>query len=193
MGGTPVLRMSRDSLAGCTISAARGIVNSTTNYILTQMESGLSYADALAEAQRAGYAETDPRGDVEGFDAAGKIAILANVVFGANVKPSDVQRIGITELTATDVNDARAAGKRWKLIGSILRTSDGSLSVKVAPEQLPLSDALAQVNGTTNALTFETDILGPVTLIGAGAGGRGTGFAILADLIELHRRFGSHP
>ncbi len=193
MGGTPALHMVRESLAGCTISAVRGIVNSTTNYILTQMEVGLSYNQALAEAQRAGYAETDPRGDVEGFDAAGKAAILANVAFGADVKPADVECTGITELTSADVDAARQSGQRWKLLASVIRRSDGSVAVRVAPERLPLSDPLAQVNGTTNALTFETDLLGPVTLIGTGAGRRGTGFAILADLIDLDRRFGMTP
>ncbi|MHB8627998.1 MAG: homoserine dehydrogenase [Aggregatilineales bacterium] len=189
MGGTPALQFARETLAGMTISGVRGIINSTTNFMLTQMEAGQSYPDALAEAQRLGFAEADPSGDVEGHDAAGKLAILANVILGGDVKPGDVARTGISKLTADDVESARRAGMRWKLIASTSRKADGTASAQVRPERLPLTDPLASVNGVTNALTFETDLLGPITIVGAGAG-RETGVAIMSDLIDLHRHFG---
>ncbi len=189
MGGTPALQFARETLAGMRVTGVRGIINSTTNFILTQMEAGQSYAEALAEAQERGFAETDPSGDVDGHDAAGKLAILVNVVLGGDVKPGDVKRTGISRLTANDVESARQAGKRWKLIAGASRKADGTVSAEVRPEQVPLTDPLASVNGVTNALTFETDLLGPLTIVGAGAG-RETGVAILSDLIDLHRHFG---
>ncbi len=193
MSGTPALRLAREALAGCSVGSVRGILNGTTNYILTQMEAGASYADALAEAQRLGYAEADPTGDVGGHDAAGKLAILANVVLGGRLQPSDVDCTGITALTATDVDAARKAGERWKLIGSAT-LQDGKVSARVRPERLPLADPLAGVSGVTNAITYQTDLLGAVTLIGPGAGRAQTGFAILSDLLEMHRVLNpNHP
>ncbi|HVO44472.1 MAG TPA: homoserine dehydrogenase [Aggregatilineales bacterium] len=189
MSGTPSLRLARVALAGCTIRAARGILNGTTNYILTQMESGAAYAEALAEAQKAGYAEADPTGDVEGFDAAGKLVILANTIFGAALRMQDVDRTGITQLTPADIEVARQAGQRWKLIAEVARTGN-TVAASVKPTCLPLADPLAGVGGVTNAITYETDLLGPVTLIGPGAGRTQTGFAILSDLLELKREFG---
>ena len=186
MSGTPSLRLARTALAGCHIREARGILNGTTNYILTQMERGMSYADALADAQRLGYAEADPTGDVEGFDASGKLIILANVVFGVSLGMDDVDRTGITRLTVDDIESARASGERWKLIACAQRTPNG-VTASVRPTRLPLSDPLAGVGGATNAITYETDLLGPVTLVGPGAGRKETGFAILSDLLELAR------
>ncbi len=191
MGGTPALRLAREALAGCQITAVRGILNGTTNYMLTQMEAGQSYADALIEAQRLGYAEADPRGDVDGHDAAGKVAILANVVLGAELKLSDVETSGIRGISAADMEMARAAGERWKLIGSAVRNvKDGTIRATVRAERLPLSDPLAGVGGVSNAITYQTDLMGAITLIGAGAGGAQTGFAILSDLLEMHRDAG---
>jgi homoserine dehydrogenase len=187
MSGTPALRLARAALAGCTIREARGILNGTTNFILTAMENGGSYAEALAEAQRLGYAEADPAGDVEGFDAAGKLVILANTVLGGSLGMADVNRTGITGLTPADIDAAKAAGERWKLIARARRTADG-VTASVKPERLPLIDPLASVGGVTNAITYETDLLGPVTLVGPGAGRRETGFAILSDLIEIVSR-----
>jgi homoserine dehydrogenase len=186
MSGTPALRLARTALAGCTIREVRGILNGTTNYILTQMERGATYADALADAQRLGYAEADPSGDVEGFDAAGKVVILANTVLGGSLRMDAVDRTGITRLTPSDIGDARAEGQRWKLIARACRTENG-ITASVRPERLPLSDPLSGVSGATNAITYETDMLGPVTLIGPGAGRRETGYAILSDLLELSR------
>ncbi len=186
MSGTPALRLARTDLAGCKINEVRGILNGTTNYILTQMENGASYADALAEAQRLGYAEADPSGDVEGFDAAGKVVILANTVLGGSLRMGDVDRTGITGLTADDIALARSASERWKLIACARRT-DAGIIASVRPERLPLADPLAGVHGVINAITYETDLLGQVTLVGPGAGRRETGFAILSDLLELAR------
>ncbi|MEP7289715.1 MAG: homoserine dehydrogenase [Chloroflexota bacterium] len=186
MSGTPALRMAQTDLAGCTIHEVRGILNGTTNYILTQMENGAPYSAALAEAQHLGYAEAEPSGDVEGFDAAGKLVILANTVLGAALGMNDVDRTGITGLTPADIETARANGQRWKLIARAVRTDTG-IAASVRPERLPLADPLASVGGVSNAITYDTDMLGAVTLIGPGAGRKETGFAILSDLVALAR------
>jgi homoserine dehydrogenase len=185
MGGTPVLRMARKGLAGCQISAVRGILNGTTNFILTEMERGTSYAEALRTAQERGYAEADPTNDVEGFDAAGKLIILAHVVFGKALRMAEIAREGITKLTAEDVEAAKAQGERWKLIAEAKLDAEGQVSASVRPVRLPLSDPLASVGGGMNAITYQTDLIGAVTLIGAGAGGKATAYALLSDLIEL--------
>jgi homoserine dehydrogenase len=187
MSGTPSLRLANTALAGCMIHEARGILNGTTNYILTQMENGMPYAAALTEAQQRGYAEADPTGDVEGFDAAGKLVILANTIMGAALRMNDVDRTGISALTPDDITEARNSGERWKLIARAVRSENG-VSASVKPERLPISDPLAGVGGVTNAVTYETDMLGAVTLVGPGAGRRETGFAILSDLLDLARR-----
>jgi len=181
MAGTPTLRLGMDALAGCVISEARGILNGTTNFMLTHMEQGQAYADVLAEAQRLGYAEADPSADVDGWDAAGKAIILAAALFKTRLIFDEMDVSGISHLTPTDIDAARAAGERYKLIAHV--TPRGG-SVKAT--RIPLSHPLAGVSGTTNAVTFTTDELGDVTLIGAGAGRRQTGFAVLSDLLNLH-------
>ena len=182
MAGTPVLHLAEDALAGCAISTARGILNGTTNYILTRMEEGLAYDEALAQAQALGYAETDPTGDVEGWDAAGKVLILANALFGGAMTMGDLDVAGITEISPDDIADAGANGERYKLIAEV-SASGGS----VGPRRLPADDPLASVGGATNAITLETDLIGAVTLIGAGAGQLETGYALLSDLLAIHR------
>jgi homoserine dehydrogenase len=186
MSGTPSLRLAWSNLAGCEITELKGIVNGTTNYILTQMEHGRDYAAALAEAQRLGYAEADPAGDVEGYDAAAKALILANILMDADLGLNDVERTGITGVTPDMIAQASAAGERWKLLARIQRAG---LRVKatVAPTRLPIDHPLAGVGGVANALTITTDLLGDVTLIGPGAGGVATGFALLSDILALHR------
>lgn len=186
MSGTPSLRLAREALAGCSISRVRGILNGTTNYILTQMELGMTYADALSLAQQQGYAEADPTADVEGWDAAGKLVILAAAVFGTRLKLAEMNVSGITGITPTNVQTALANGERWKLIAEATVTG-GS----VRPVLLPISDPLAGVAGANNAITYSTDLMGDVTLIGAGAGRIQTGFALLSDLLAIHRRFNS--
>jgi len=186
MSGTPALRMPLVSLAGNDISEVRGIFNGTTNYILTKMEEGMSYETALAQAQELGYAEADPTADVEGYDAQGKVVILANVVMDAPTTKEDVACQGISHLTPDDIEQAKAEGKRWKLLARCKKEGN-SVVASVGPEMVPLSDPLANIMGATNAITYECDLAGPITLVGAGAGRVETGFSILIDLINIER------
>lgn len=186
MSGTPVLNLTSGPLAGCEISSVKGILNGTTNYILTKMEEGMDYETALKKAQELGYAEADPSGDVEGYDAMAKVIILANVVMGENLAAEDVDRQGITNITSQMIEEAGKQNARWKLIGFIEKKDNG-INASVKPEMVPLTHPLAGINGATNALTFSTDLLGDVTIIGPGAGKMETGFSILTDLLEIHR------
>ena len=187
MSGTPSLRMARELLTAARIRKIQGIVNGTTNYILTQMEAGATYAAALKDAQAKGYAEADPTGDVEGFDAAGKVVIMANLLMGQSLTLADVDREGITRLPPEDIAAAKAAGERWKLIGRVETIGD-KLTASVKPTRLPINHPLASVSGATNAITFSTDLLGDVTLVGPGAGRIETGYAIVGDLLAIHRK-----
>jgi homoserine dehydrogenase len=187
MSGTPALRLPLVALAGNEINEVRGIFNGTTNYILTKMEEGLSYETALKQAQELGYAEADPTADVEGHDAAGKVVILANVIMNTPLSKNEVSCRGISQLTGADIELAKAAGKRWKLIGRV-KKAGGRVIASVQPEAIPLTDPLASVMGATNAITYESDLSGPITLVGAGAGQVETGFALLIDLINIARR-----
>jgi homoserine dehydrogenase len=188
MAGTPVLSTLREGLAGARVRVVRGILNGTTNYILSAMATGRGYAEVLKEAQEQGYAETDPTADVEGYDALAKTLILAAVVFGHTLKPDQVKREGITGVTKEQMQQAVAEGKRIKLIASVQAVSDigiAPLEARVEPLALPLSDPLARVEGAMNALTCETDTLSQVTIIGPGAGRLETGQGLLADLIAV--------
>lgn len=186
MSGTPTLSVFRRNLAGCKVSAVAGILNGTTNYMLSEMEKGVAYDTVLAKAQKLGYAEAVPDADVKGWDALAKVVILSNYVLGANVKPSDIPCKGITKITPEMIRKAAKEGKRYKLIGRA-EMKNGKLKASVKPVALSLSDPLAGVGGATNAITFETDLMGPVTVVGAGAGRIETGFSVLADLLEIHR------
>ena len=188
LAGTPAVNLAEYTLAGNDIKGFKGILNGTTNYILTRMEEGMSYEDALKKAQELGYAEADPTGDVEGLDALGKVVILTNVVLGKNIGWQDVERKGITGISKEDIKKAKEDGMRWKLIGSAEIQTNGSVKAKVKPIKLPLNDPLAGVNEATNALTFFTDELGPVTIVGPGAGRRETGFSLLIDLLNINRK-----
>ncbi len=188
MSGTPVFNLAEAGLAGNAVREVQGILNGTTNFILTKMETeGMAYKDALAMAQKLGYAEADPTGDVEGFDAMGKVMILANVLMGGRVAAGDVKRTGITGITLDMIKAAQSEGARYKLIGSARRTDGGAIEASVAPRKLPLSDPLAGVMGARNALTFDTDLLGKVTIQGPGAGKIETGYALLSDMLAIHR------
>jgi len=187
MSGTPSLRMAQELLSAARIRKIQGIVNGTTNYILTQMEAGATYAAALQDAQTKGYAEADPTGDVEGYDAAGKVVIMANLLMGQSLTLADVDRKGITALTPADIAAAKAAGERWKLIGRVESIGD-KITASVQPTRLPINHPLASVGGATNAITFSTDLLGDVTLVGPGAGRIETGYAIIGDLLAIHRK-----
>jgi homoserine dehydrogenase len=183
MAGTPAIRLAMQALQGCRISEARGILNGTTNYILTQMEHGLDYAAALAEARRLGYAEADPSADVDGWDAAGKALILSRALFGSAFRLDEMQVQGIRHLTSEDIQAARAAGETWKLIARMTPAE-----ASVAPMRVALTGPLAAVSGVMNAVTYVTDLSGEVTLVGPGAGGAATGFGLLSDLLDIHRR-----
>ncbi len=180
MAGTPAIRLVQESLAGCTIQSVRGILNGTTNYILTRMEHGMDYENALEQAQKLGYAESDPTADVDGWDAASKAVILAACVFGQKISLDTMAVSGISHLTADDIEAARRSEERWKLIAEV--TAGGA---KVEAMRLPISHPLANVMEATNAITYTTDLLGDVTLVGAGAGRVETGFGLLNDLIAL--------
>ncbi|MEE8340842.1 MAG: homoserine dehydrogenase [Candidatus Neomarinimicrobiota bacterium] len=187
MSGTPVLNLTDGPLAGCDISAIKGILNGTTNYMLSEMETGMTYDTVLKKAQDLGYAEADPTGDVEGFDAMAKVIILSNVVMNAGICANDVDRHGITNITPEMISDAQKENSRWKLIGSIEKRIDG-IKASVKPEKLSLTHPLANIMGATNALTFTTDLLGDVTIVGSGAGKIETGYSILTDILDIHRQ-----
>jgi homoserine dehydrogenase len=186
MAGTPLLNLIRETLAGSGISEMKGILNGTTNYILTQMEAGMDYEAALKQAQELGYAEAVPDADVLGWDALAKVTILANTVFGASLSPDDTPCTGITEITPAQIEAAAADGKRHKLIGRVWRDGD-TVRASVAPQLMEQSHPLAGVGGATNAMTFSPDTLGDVTIVGPGAGRRETGFSLLNDLITINR------
>ncbi len=188
LSGTPSLNLILEAMAGVDVNKIEGIVNGTTNFILTKMEENMSYEDALKEAQRLGYAEADPTADVEGWDAAVKAVILANVVMKGKITIKDVIRKGITKVTLNDVEDALRNGQRIKLIARVVKEGD-SIKASVKPERISLSHPLANVMGAINALTFYTDNLGPVTIIGPGAGRIETGQAILTDILAIHRYY----
>lgn len=188
MAGTPVLSTIKEGMAGAKVRALRGILNGTTNYILTAMAQGRDYAEVLAEAQAQGYAEADPTADVEGYDAVAKILILAPLVFGHTLKPEQIKRTGITGITSADIRSAANEGKRVKLVASLGvpdDIADAPLVGRVEPVALPVSDPLANVDGVTNAITFETDTLSAVTIIGPGAGKLQTAQGLLADLVAI--------
>lgn len=187
MSGTPSLRMPIATLAGNDITEIRGILNGTTNYILTKMETeGVSYEEALKEAQELGYAEADPTSDVEGYDARYKIVILSNYVMNAPLTVEEVLCKGITGITLKDIEEAKAEGKRWKLLAKA-RKEGGEVIASIAPEKVDVTDPLASINGAVNAIAYECDLLGTVTLSGAGAGKVETGFSLLIDLIAINR------
>lgn len=189
MSGTPSINLAREALAGCDITGAMGIVNGTTNYILTRMEEGMGYDEALKKAQELGYAEADPTGDVEGWDAAVKVQVLAKVLMGEPIRVDDVDRTGITGITPEDISAASGRGARIKLIAEVGR-DNGKLVAKVAPKEVPLTHPLAGIMDATNAITLVTDHLGEITIVGPGAGRVETGQALLTDLLAVHRIHG---
>jgi homoserine dehydrogenase len=184
MSGTPSLMLAQ-TLRSAGITRIQGILNGTTNYMLTRMEAGLSYNEALTEAQERGYAETDPTGDVEGHDAVAKVVILANLLMDASINPNDVQREGITQITTHDIQTAQQAGKRYKLIGTLERQAKGRIRASVQPEQMDITHPLASVSDATNAITYSTQLMGDITLVGSGAGRIETGYALLTDLLKM--------
>jgi homoserine dehydrogenase len=186
-GGIPLIRPLRESLAGDRIRRVLGIVNGTTNYILTRMtEEGSPFADVLADAQRLGYAEADPTADVGGHDAAAKAAIVASIAFGAQVVSDDVAREGIAGVTADDIGAARDLGFVVKLL-AVAEEDDRGVAVRVHPAMVPVSHPLAAVRDSFNAIFIEGAAVGQLMLYGRGAGGNPTASAVLGDLIDAAR------
>jgi homoserine dehydrogenase len=192
-GGIPLIRPLRESLAGERIRRVLGIVNGTTNFILTRMtEEGATFPEALAEAQALGYAEPDPTADVEGADAAAKAAIIASVAFGVKVVAADVYREGISGITAADVAFAGRLGYVLKLL-AVAEAGDGSIAVRVHPSMVPKDHPLAAVRESFNAVFIEGAAVGELMFYGRGAGGRPTASALLGDMIDAanNRRRGT--
>jgi homoserine dehydrogenase len=188
-GAIPLLRPLRESLAGDRVRRVLGIVNGTTNFVLTRMtESGAGFAEALEEAQALGYAEADPTADVEGFDAAAKGAILAALAFHTRVTAADVHREGITEVTAADVASAREMGCVVKLLAIAELSDDGrSVGVRAHPAMIPLAHPLAAVREAFNAVFVECEAAGELMFYGQGAGGSPTASAVLGDIVAVAR------
>lgn len=187
MDGVPVFNFVRDTLPAVTVLGFRGIVNSTTNHILTRMEDGCPFTEALAEMQRAGIAEADASLDVEGWDAAAKTAALLNVLMKAETTPREVERTGITGLAPEVLQGAKRDGQRLRLVATGGRR-DGKPFGRVAPEKLPEGDLLAGLTGVQNALLLETDLLGRICITQLDGGLTQTAYALLSDLVAVRRR-----
>ena len=185
-GGVPVMRALRESLRGEPVSRVMGIINGTTNFLLTKMtEEGADYSAALSEAQRLGFAERDPTADVEGFDAGAKAAILASIAFGAKVVAGDVYHEGISRVTAADIAVAKRLGYVIKLLGIAERDREtGEIAVRVHPAMVPNTHPLASVRESYNAVFIEGDAVGSLMFYGRGAGGNPTASAVLGDVID---------
>ena len=185
MSGTPIINVLNNGLLGLDITAVSGIMNGTSNYILSKMELGMSYNDALLQAQNLGYAEADSKSDVEGLDTLAKVMILANVVFGVQLTQEDIEVKGISAITLSDVNEALLSNKRWKLIGSVCKDNKGKVYGSVSPKCISTNDSLYNILDATNALKITSNILGDTTIVGAGAGKIETGFALFNDIISI--------
>ncbi|MBW3546768.1 MAG: homoserine dehydrogenase [Actinobacteria bacterium] len=201
-GAIPVIRPLRESLAGTRVRRVTGIVNGTTNYILTRMsEEGATYGEALAEAQGLGYAERDPTADVDGYDAGAKAAILATIAFGASVVAGDVYHEGISAVTPADIGFAHRLGYEIKLLAVAEAHYDDAggggvpeVAVRVHPAMVPADHPLASVRGSFNAVFIEGEAVGELMLYGRGAGGRPTASAVLGDVVDAagNLRRGTH-
>jgi homoserine dehydrogenase len=186
-GGIPIIRPLKESLAGDRVTRVMGILNGTTNFILTRMsDSGGSFAEALEESERLGYTELDPSADIDGYDAAAKLAILSSIAFNARVVASDVHREGISKVSARDITAAHELGYEIKLLG-VAETDGGAITARVYPAMLPLTHPLAAVRGVFNAVFVEGQESGELMFFGRGAGGGPTGSAVVGDVVEVAR------
>lgn len=191
-GGIPIIMPIKTTLAGNKINKIEAILNGTTNYILTKMEKeGVSYEEVLKEAQKLGYAETDPTGDVEGFDSAYKIATLATIALNQRVDINKVYREGITKISANDMKFAKELGYKIKLIALAKLTKDNKADVRVHPMLVPAKDCLASINGVTNSVVLEGFPVGRVMMAGPGAGMFPTASSVLGDILAITRSMGS--
>ena len=186
-GGIPIIKALREGLGANRIEWVAGIINGTTNFILTEMrEKGLAFADALGEAQRLGYAEADPTFDVEGIDAAHKLTIMSAIAFGIPMQFESAYTEGITKLTTKDIKYAEELGYRVKLLGISKRNGSG-VELRVHPTLIPEKRLIANVNGAMNAVVVKGDAVGPTLYYGAGAGAEPTASAVVADLMDVAR------
>ncbi|UIJ73559.1 homoserine dehydrogenase [Aurantimonas sp. HBX-1] len=184
-GGIPIIKTMREGLSGNSVSRVYGILNGTCNYMLTRMEAeGIAFDDCLADAQRLGYAEADPTFDIGGFDAAHKLAILTSLAFGCEIDLESVFIEGISAVTNDDIAAAAELGYRIKLL-AVARRTDSGIEQRVHPTMIPSSSAMAQVDGVTNAVAVDTDLLGSILLAGPGAGGEATASAVLSDIMDV--------
>lgn len=183
MDGAPIFSVWREALPGCQLNSFRGILNSTTNMILTQMEAGISFDDAVRHCQSIGIAETDPSGDILGWDAAVKVAALVTVLMDHPIKPNEVDRRGIEDVTPREIDQASRDGKRWRLICAASREGERVLA-SVRPEQIGPQDPLFNVINTSSSITFHTDTLGPLTILEENPGPRTTAYGLLADCLN---------
>jgi homoserine dehydrogenase len=192
MDGIPIFNFVRETLPAVAITGFRGVVNSTTNFMLTAMEQGRSFDDALAEMQARGIAEADPTLDIDGWDAAAKTAALANVLLGARLTPRTVKRQGITSDSRRQALEAREAGRRLKLVARVDR--DGRrVTATVAPEALPEDDLLAGLEGQQNAIVFRTDLLEEIAVVQRGGSLTQTAYALVSDLVTIAREHNVRP
>jgi len=185
-GGIPIVKTLREALAGNRLTRLYGILNGTCNFILTRMEAGADYPSALREAQALGYAEADPTFDVEGLDAAQKLAILTSLAFGTEIDSDSVYVEGITGITPDDLAAAEELGYRIKLLGVAQRTDSG-IEQRVHPTMVPRDCDIARISGVTNAVAVEGDFIGSVVLSGPGAGGEATASAVVGDIMDQAR------
>lgn len=183
MDGAPIFSLFRGTLPGAQLQSFRGVLNSTTNLILGRMENGESFEDAVKYAQAIGIAETDPSGDVDGWDAAIKVSALVTVLMGIPLKPQQVDRTGIGGLNAADIARAQADGKRWKLVCSATRTANG-VAARVAPELVGVDSPMYGVSGTSSIIQFETDVLGQLSVVEDNPGPHTTAYGLLADFLN---------
>jgi homoserine dehydrogenase len=186
MDGAPIFSLFRETLPAAHLRSFRGVLNSTTNLILTRMEAGESFEQAVAYAQSIGVAETDPSGDIDGWDASVKVAALATVLMGVHLKPSEIDREGIREITPDEIARARSQGMRWKLVCSAERQGTG-LKARVAPQMVGVDSPMYGVDGTTSIVQFESDVLGLLSVIESDPGPETTAYGLLADFINAVR------
>jgi homoserine dehydrogenase len=186
MDGFPLLNLYRECLPATHVTSFRGVLNSTTNLILTLMEEGKSFEEAVQHAQDIGIAETDPSNDIDGWDSSVKVCVLSNVLMDADIRPTDVDRTGIRGITVEMIKAAQLARRKWRLL-CIAEWMDGQLKARVAPEEVPANDPLFRLYGTTSAIQIKTDTLNQLTLLETAPTPAQTAFGVLADLISAAR------